>query len=150
MAIAVITFALVGPDTVVVATAALAGVAVVGISDATQQFSHVGTHALVDFWGVAPDKLTNVFWVESTLRDAAREANATVLSCTLHQFGGHQGLTGVLLLAESHISIHTWPEDGFAALDVYLCGTGQIDACLDKIRQSFLPTREVVRMVVRG
>lgn len=133
-----------------VATAALAGVAAVGISNTGQQFSHVGTHALVDFWGVEHTKLTDIVWVEATLRDAADAAHATVLSCTLHQFGGHQGLTGVLLLAESHLSIHTWPEDGFAALDIYLCGTGQIEPCVTKIRAAFLPAREVIRRVIRG
>ena len=133
-----------------VATAVLAGVAVVGISDARPPFSHVGTHALVDFWGVENHKLTDAIWVEATLREAAGAAKATVLSCTLHQFGGHQGLTGVLLLAESHLSIHTWPENGFAALDIYLCGTGQIEPCLIKLKEAFSPTHEVIRRVIRG
>lgn len=114
------------------------------------KYSHIGTHALIDFWGVKAAKLTDLAFVEAALRKAAIAANATVLSANLHQFGGHQGLTGFLLLAESHLSIHTWPEDGFAALDVYLCGSGQIELCIGALREAFSPTNETIQRTVRG
>lgn len=60
--------------------------------------------------------------VEAALRDAAVAAHLTVLDVRLHHFGPGMGVTGVALLAESHISIHTWPEEGVAAVDIFVCG----------------------------
>jgi len=66
--------------------------------------------------------LDDVAWIEATLREAAAAAHVTVLDVRLHHFGHNHGVTGVALLAESHISIHTWPEHGLAAIDVFVCG----------------------------
>jgi S-adenosylmethionine decarboxylase len=60
--------------------------------------------------------------IERILRRAAAAAGATVLEVRLHSFGEGQGVTGIALLAESHISIHSWPEDAFAAIDIFVCG----------------------------
>jgi S-adenosylmethionine decarboxylase len=60
--------------------------------------------------------------IEQILRAAAAAANARVLGVHLHHFGERMGVTGVALLAESHLSIHTWPESGYAAVDVFTCG----------------------------
>ena len=60
--------------------------------------------------------------IELALREGATAAGATVLEVRLHGFGAGQGVTGVALLAESHISIHSWPEHGYAAIDIFLCG----------------------------
>ena len=79
-----------------------------------------GQHLIADIAGAA--RLDDAVWIESTLRDAAAAAGATVLEVRLHHFGPRQGVTGVALLAESHISIHTWPETGMAAIDVFVCG----------------------------
>jgi S-adenosylmethionine decarboxylase len=60
--------------------------------------------------------------IEAVLREAAAAARVHVLSVHLHPFGPEQGVTGVALLAESHISIHSWPEEGLAAIDIFVCG----------------------------
>lgn len=60
--------------------------------------------------------------MESLLKRAARNAGATILSSHFHRFGIGKGLTGVLLLAESHITVHTWPEHDYAAFDIFMCG----------------------------
>lgn len=79
-------------------------------------------HGLLDLYGCPPDLLRDAAALEQILRQSAAAAGATVLWHKLHTFGGGGGVTGVLLLAESHISIHTWPEHGFAAADIFLCG----------------------------
>lgn len=79
-----------------------------------------GQHLIADI--AARRGLDDCAWIEATLREAAAAARVTVLDVRLHHFGGHKGVTGVALLAESHISIHTWPEHGLAAIDVFVCG----------------------------
>ncbi len=83
--------------------------------------------------GCKPEKLNNVEEVEHCLVQAAREAKATVLDCSFHKFSP-QGVSGVVVIAESHISIHTWPEFGYAAVDVFTCG----DRAMPKLAASYL------------
>jgi S-adenosylmethionine decarboxylase len=79
-----------------------------------------GIHLIADLIGGSG--LDDVALVERALRDAAAAAQATLLELRLHAFGPGQGITGVALLAESHISIHSWPEHGYAAVDIFVCG----------------------------
>jgi S-adenosylmethionine decarboxylase len=87
-----------------------------------------GTHLLLDLWGA--ENLTDPAAIEQALSAAALAANATILHAHLHHFAPQGsvdgsvvgGVSGVLVLAESHISIHTWPERGFAAIDIFMCG----------------------------
>lgn len=84
------------------------------------KFVAPGTHLLVDFYDA--ENLQDTKLVEKALRDAAAACGSTVLQVMLHHFGEGSGVTGIALLAESHMSIHTWPETGFAAIDIFLCG----------------------------
>ena len=79
-----------------------------------------GSHLLLDLWGASC--LTDPATIDSALRDAAEAARATILHSHFHHFGPDGGVSGVLVLAESHISIHTWPERDFAAVDIFMCG----------------------------
>lgn len=83
-----------------------------------EQFA--GHHLLVDFWDAK--NLDDPEIIEKSLRDAAVAAGATILHGHFHHFTPNGGVSGVLVLAESHISIHTWPERSFAAVDVFMCG----------------------------
>ncbi|ACO03754.1 MAG TPA: S-adenosylmethionine decarboxylase [Persephonella sp.] len=81
----------------------------------------LGLHILADLYGVEFDKIDHVEDVRELLEGAVKYAGLSKLSSHFHQFYPH-GATGVILLEESHISIHTWPEHGYAAIDVYTCG----------------------------
>lgn len=94
-----------------------------------------GTHLLIDLWGAS--HLDDQALIERTLRRGAEAAGATELHLHLHQFSENGGISGVLVLAESHISIHTWPERGFAAIDVFMCGDCQPEAAIPVFEAAF-------------
>ncbi|MGP1281413.1 MAG: adenosylmethionine decarboxylase [Parasphingopyxis sp.] len=109
-----------------------------------------GRHVLADFHGCAAP-LDDIGLVERALRDAAQAAGATILDLDLHHFGPGQGVTGVALLAESHLSIHTWPEHDYAALDLFLCGRRHdIDGALQVLADAFAPSDIARRTIARG
>ncbi len=83
--------------------------------------SPVGTHCILELYDCPAQLLNDPSFIQHTLREAAYCARSTVLNEVLHQFEPH-GVTALVLLAESHISIHTWPESGYAAVDVFTCG----------------------------
>ncbi len=96
-----------------------------------------GTHLILDLWHASG--LDDLPHVEDTLRQAADVAGATLLRLDLHSFPPTGGITGVAILAESHISIHTWPERSYAAIDLFMCGDARPHRALDVIRQAFCP-----------
>ena len=81
----------------------------------------VGKHCILELYACDASKLNDESFIRTTIATAAREAGATVLQLISHRFQP-QGVTGLVLLAESHLSIHTWPESGYAAVDVFTCG----------------------------
>lgn len=107
-----------------------------------------GAHILVDLWGAK--NLTDIVFIEQTLTRAAEAANATVLKSNLHQFSSSGGVSGVLLLAESHISIHTWPEREFAALDIFMCGNCDPYKSVAVLKEEFSPASIQVNEQKRG
>jgi S-adenosylmethionine decarboxylase len=109
-----------------------------------------GIHLLADFDGINADKLVSCDAIDALLRGAAEAAGATILHSHFHSFGPGQGVTGVLLLAESHISIHTWPEFGFAAADIFMCGDAAPQLALDVIELALRPTARIVQTIARG
>jgi len=109
---------------------------------------YAGTHLIVDLWGA--ERLDDLAHVEATLRDAVTAAKATLLHIHLHHFTPNQGISGVAVLAESHISVHTWPENGYAALDVFMCGGAEPHATIEVLRAAFNPDRLSVEEILRG
>ena len=81
----------------------------------------LGTHIVCELSGCDAAKLTDVDAVREMMQNAARAANATVIETAFHRFQP-QGVSGVVVIQESHLSIHTWPETGYAAMDFYTCG----------------------------
>ncbi|MGI4849719.1 MAG: adenosylmethionine decarboxylase [Janthinobacterium lividum] len=102
----------------------------------TRAYLPAGAHLLADLHGVQAVLLADGRQLERVLKEAALAAGATILSSHFHRFGTGQGVTGVVLLAESHISIHTWPEAGFAAVDLFMCGSAQVHEALALISRA--------------
>ncbi len=98
-----------------------------------------GTHLLVDLWGAS--NLSDPGLIDEVLRKAATHAGATILHSHFHHFTPNGGVSGVVVLAESHISIHTWPEREFAAVDIFMCGTCDPHDAVPVLRAAFQPDR---------
>lgn len=107
-----------------------------------------GQHLLADFWGAR--HLTDLAAIEQAFRAAALAAGATVLDVRLHGFGEGAGITGVAVLAESHMSIHTWPEIDYLALDIFMCGRCDPQRALEVLEAHFRPARRQVSVHRRG
>jgi S-adenosylmethionine decarboxylase len=98
-----------------------------------------GMHLLVDLWGAT--NLSEPDHIDRALREAAVVAGATILHSHFHHFTPNGGVSGVLVLAESHISIHTWPEKNFAAIDIFMCGDCNPHLGIPVIQAAFSPNR---------
>jgi len=107
-----------------------------------------GRHVLVDFWDC--DNLDRADVIERAFREAAMAAGATLLDIRLHRFPSSGGISGVAILAESHISIHTWPERGYAALDIFMCGACDPYRALPALRNALRPARVQTHEQRRG
>ena len=106
-----------------------------------------GVHLIVDLHGA--ERLDDIELIEATLRRCVEAAQATLLHIHVHHFHPN-GVSGVAVLAESHISIHTWPDIGYAALDVFMCGKASPDACIPVLRKAFKAKRVEVNEILRG
>jgi S-adenosylmethionine decarboxylase len=109
---------------------------------------YAGSHLIIDLWQA--DRLDDLEAVEAALRRAVDAAGATLLHLHLHHFTPNGGVSGVAVLAESHISIHTWPERGYAALDAFMCGDAEPRNILPVLERAFRPGRMEVNEHMRG
>ncbi len=106
-----------------------------------------GVHMIIDLHGA--QGLDDIDLIDATLRRCVSAARATLLHIHLHHFRPN-GVSGVAVLAESHISIHTWPDASFAAVDVFMCGSADPDACIPVLREAFKAERVEVNELLRG
>lgn len=81
----------------------------------------LGRQILVEYYDCEQSKLNDVSFIETTLIQAAKASKATLISHNFHKFSPY-GVSGVVVIAESHIAIHTWPEYQYAAVDIFTCG----------------------------
>ncbi len=97
----------------------------------------LGKHILVEFYGCSPKVLNNKAEVEKIMNKAADLSGATVINSNFHMFSPY-GVSGVVVISESHLAVHTWPEYGYAAVDIYTCGD-DVDpwVAFDYINKSF-------------
>jgi S-adenosylmethionine decarboxylase len=98
-----------------------------------------GTHLLVDLWDAT--NLADPAEIDRTLCEAALAAGATILHSHFHHFSPNGGVSGVVVLAESHISIHTWPERQFAAVDIFMCGECDPHLAIPVLQRTFKAAR---------
>ena len=107
-----------------------------------------GTHLIIDFWGAKGLDCPEL--MEAAMRACIDECNATLLHIHLHHFTPNGGISGVAVLAESHISVHTWPEKDYAAFDVFMCGDSNPHRAVEILGRYFYPSRSEVLEERRG
>ena len=107
-----------------------------------------GQHLIIDLFGAR--RLDDLKHIERTLKRCVDVAGATLLHIHLHHFTPNGGVSGVAVLAESHISIHSWPEADYAALDVFMCGETKPHLCVDVLREAFAAREVLVQEHKRG
>ena len=109
---------------------------------------YAGNHLIIDLFGAK--HLDDIDHVKHTLENCVDKAGASLLHIHLHHFTPNGGVSGVAVLSESHISIHSWPEADYAALDVFMCGDARPELCVDVLREAFEAREVVVKTHQRG
>ena len=110
---------------------------------------HQSKHLLLELYGCDFDKLNDESFLRCTLNNSARLANATVLNLISNKFEPH-GVTAIALLAESHLSIHTWPESNYSAVDIFTCGQNMNPEIASKyLIESLMAEEHLLRVIHR-
>ena len=110
----------------------------------------LGRHVLAEFYGCSSDILNDTAKIQELMVNAALEAGAEIREVIFHQFSP-QGVSGVVVISESHLAIHTWPEFGYAAVDVFTCGN-TVDPWVScsYLKKHFISERMVAKEIKRG
>lgn len=110
----------------------------------------LGCHVLLELRECNPTLLNDLNYVRQAMLTAANDVGATVVGESFHRFSP-QGVTGILAIAESHISIHTWPEFGYAAADIFTCGTSfSVSAAAERLATSLECLEPEFKEIERG
>ena len=115
-----------------------------------QKLSHRSKHLLLELYRCNCEKLNDESFLRCTLNRAAKLANATVLNLISNKFDP-QGVTAIALLAESHISIHTWPESNYSAVDIFTCGKNMMPELASQyLIESLMAEEHTLRVIERN
>jgi len=106
-------------------------------------------HLLVELFDCNTDALENQSLLTELLEAAATAANVTIVKSVFHQYSP-QGITGIVIIEESHLSIHTWPEYAYASVDFYTCGDGHPEKALNIIKKGLNAQRAEIMLIDRG
>ena len=110
----------------------------------------LGKHLIVELYGCDTGLINDAVRVEHIITEAVNLSRATIVQPVFHQFNPH-GVSGVIVIAESHFSIHTWPEYGYCALDIFTCGDQiQSDLSLGYMKEAFRAQSMSVMEIKRG
>jgi len=110
----------------------------------------LGRHILAEYYGCDVHILNDLELLQNYMREAVIESGATIIGSTFHQFNPH-GISGVIVIAESHMALHTWPEYGYAAIDFFTCGD-RVDPskAFDYIKNRLKPQKCSSKELMRG
>ena len=110
----------------------------------------LGEHVLVDYHGCNPEMLDDVGYLQEAMVRTAEAIGAHIVTVEFHEFNPI-GVSGVVVIAESHLTIHTWPEHGYAAVDLFTCGQNmQIDVGVELLQEALGATSRQTREFERG
>ena len=109
----------------------------------------MGTHLVVDAWQAPAELLNDPERIRSALIEAIAAGEATLIDICVHQFSPH-GVTATVTLAESHIAIHTWPEYGYFAADLFFCGRGKPAVAMKVLQQALQAGQVKMQEIERG
>ena len=109
---------------------------------------YAGKHYIIDLWGASGLDSTSL--MRLAFEEGIEACGATLLHMHFHHFTPNGGVSGVAVLAESHISVHTWPEKSFAAFDVFMCGNAQPEKLVAILERHFSPSQVQVKSFKRG
>jgi S-adenosylmethionine decarboxylase proenzyme len=110
----------------------------------------LGEHKIYDIYNIEPNKINNVDTVEFIMDKIAQNANLHVIHKKYHQFGGGNGVSGAHIIEESHLTIHTWPEHNYAAIDVFVCSKCDFDIIEQTIKEEFNTSNIITKFFERG
>jgi len=110
---------------------------------------NLGDHKLVEFFHCCPKALCDLTGIENAMLGAARAANATIITHHFHHFSP-LGVSGAVIIAESHFTIHTWPEYQYAAVDLFTCGELRTDLAFNFLKEFLKSDRVEEQNIVRG
>jgi S-adenosylmethionine decarboxylase len=120
------------------------------VSAEDREMTYLGRQIMAELFECDPKPLRDLGTVRKIMERAARAANSNVVQSAFHKFG-NMGVSGVLVIAESHLSIHTWPEYGYAAVDVFTCGEHtKPEEALKVLIKGFRAKRVVSKLYPRG
>ena len=109
----------------------------------------MGTHLVIDAWQASAELLNDPKAIEAALIEAITVGKASLIDLCVHQFSPH-GVTATATLAESHIAIHTWPEHGYFAADLFFCGAGQPQMAARLLQTAFKAKKIKIQELKRG
>jgi S-adenosylmethionine decarboxylase len=107
-----------------------------------------GSHVIVDVYGAK--NLSDIDYMKKFFLESIEICGATLLNIDFHSFGLNSGISGVAILSESHMSVHTWPEYDYFALDIFMCGNCDPKKSIPILKQYFRPERVIVNEFLRG
>jgi S-adenosylmethionine decarboxylase len=109
----------------------------------------IGSHWIIEFFGCPNSILDNPVLLGEIMYKACAASDLSIIKQVEHSFTPH-GVTMLALLSESHMSIHTWPEEGYCALDIFSCGQKNLQAAFDILRAEISPASHSVKVINRG
>jgi S-adenosylmethionine decarboxylase proenzyme len=114
-----------------------------------KKLNALGKHILAEFYDCGAGMLNEPEVIERAMNGAAEASGATIVQSVFHMFSPH-GVSGVVVVAESHLAVHTWPEYGYAAVDYFSCGPVDGEAAIRYLQEKFGAERVTIRKIDRG